>query len=102
MLETQLQSQTITNETTCVADSSTYQDFYVFVVQFLNGKYGVGTSNKPYLTIASINSGKHPLIKDKLTIHRVVGVKEQTEDRNLINTVKRISERAGIKNTIAL
>jgi len=95
MLETQTQSQTITNQTT-------YQDYYVYVVQFLNGKYGVGTSNKPYLTIASINSGKHPLIKEKLTIHRVVGVKEQREDRNLINTVKRISERAGIKNTIAL
>jgi hypothetical protein len=75
---------------------------FTYVVQFNNGRYGVGTSNNPARTIASINSGKHELIKEKLSVNRVVGIKPQTSECNLITTVASLSKIAGDHNVMAL
>ena len=93
-----LQTQLVDNKV--VRQSSTHK--FVYVIQFVNGKYGIGTANNPARTIASINSGRHSLIKEKLSVFRIVGIKEQTPERNLITTVQNISARAGENNVIAL
>ena len=85
-----------------VVNNSNHTHEYLFVVQFNNGRYGVGSSNNPARTIASINSGKHELIKEKLCVNRVVGIKPQTPECNLITTVSNLSKKAGDNNVIAL
>tara|TARA_R110002012_G_scaffold13903_1_gene58687 strand:- start:457 stop:738 length:282 start_codon:yes stop_codon:yes gene_type:complete len=92
-----LQTKTVDN---VVRQSSTHK--FVYVIQFNNGKYGCGSANNPARTIASINSGHHSLVKEKLSVFRIVGIKEITPDRNLITTVQSISARAGDNNVIAL
>ena len=87
---------------TRLTENTTTKHKFVYVIQLNNGKYCVGTSDKPYRCIAKINSGMHRMIPEKQTVYRVVGIKDQTEDRNLITTVKKISDKAGIENTITL
>ena len=75
---------------------------YVFVVQFKDGTYGVGTHTNPSKRIAAINSGHHPSVSKKLQVYRIVGVKPMDENRNTISTVQKLSNKVGAEKVIAL
>ena len=44
----------------------------------------MGQANNACKRIAAINSGAHPDIPKALQVYRVVGIKEQGEDRTLL------------------
>ena len=75
---------------------------YVFVAQLKNGKYIVGQSTNPSKRLCAINSGLNPSVPQKLMIHRIAGIKEVTEERNLILTFKKLEARLGKGQVIAV
>lgn len=67
----------------------------IFVLQLIDGRYCVGQADNACKRIAAINSGSHPDIPKALQVYRVVGIKEQNEDRTFVGVVKMMCERHG-------
>ncbi|WP_156957139.1 hypothetical protein [Synechococcus sp. KORDI-49] len=84
-----------TSSTTHQRQEKKYTADYVFVVQLHDGRFCIGQANNPAKRIASINSGYNSAIPQSLQVNRVVGIKEQNEERNLISVVKRFAETYG-------
>jgi hypothetical protein len=78
------------------------QQRYVFVLELLNGHIVVGSATNPCKRIAAINSGLCKAVPKSLQVHRVVGIKEQTQERNLVSVFKTFEERRGVGKVIAV
>ncbi len=79
-----------------------YKQAWVFVLQLVTGEYVVGTASNPSRRISSINSGMNKSIPNPLSVYRVVGVKEQTEERTLISVTKQLCERYGSERIVVV
>ena len=75
---------------------------YVFVCLLKDGRYLVGQGNNPSKWIAYINTGLHKSLPEPEQVKRVIGIKEQTEQRTLISVVNRFCKRYGLDNVIAV
>ena len=78
------------------------KDYFVFVIQLIDGTYAVGSASNPTKRIATINSGLNPQIKKPLQVAKVVGIKPVTEERNAISVFNQFSEHYGQKKVIAV
>jgi predicted GIY-YIG superfamily endonuclease len=83
-------------------NKKTYQQDFVFVLQQHNGTYIVGQANNPAKRIAAINSGQNPLIPEAMTIQRIVGIKDQTEQRTLVSVVRHFCKAYGDDKVICV
>ena len=79
-----------------------YKPDWIFVVQFIDGKFGVGQSANPSKRIAAINSGFNPACPQPLSVHRILGIKPQDKGRTFTGVVARFCENYGEDNVIAL
>ena len=75
---------------------------WIFVVQLNSGIYVVGQATNPSRRICSINSGYNRAVPEPLSIFRVVGIKKQTEERNLMSVTKQLCDRFGSDRVLAL
>ena len=83
-------------------DVKDYKPDWIFVIQFIDGKFGVGQSANPSKRIASINSGFNPAVPTPLSVYRIQGIKPQNESRTFAGVVARFCEKYGEDNVIAL
>ena len=88
--------------TTSATPRTDYKQEWLFVLQLNTGVYVVGTATNPSRRIAAINTGYNKAIPEPLSVYRVVGVKEQTEERTLISVVKNLCDRFGENRVIAV
>lgn len=98
-MHTQIFSEQIKSTVTQVKD---YKPDYIFVVQLHNGKFVVGQANNPTKRIASINSGYNKLVKGSLQVNRIIGIKEQNNERTFAGVVKTFCDRHGEDAVIAV
>ena len=96
--QTKVNHQTATTSPT----SANYKKAWVFVLQLNSGEYVVGTASNPSRRISSINSGMNKAIPEPLSVYRVVGVKEQTEERTLISVTKQLCDRYGSERILVV
>lgn len=90
------QTQTTTTE------QKSYKADYLFVVQLHDGTYVIGAANNPAKRISSINTGYNSAVPKSNQIHRIVGIKEQNEERTLISVVKKFCETYGENKVIVV
>jgi len=94
--------QTTTEQTISTTQAkSTYIPKWIFVLQLHSGEYVVGQSSNAARRIAMINGGANQAVKAN-TVNRIVGIKEQNEDRTFIGVVNSFCERKGEKNVITV
>lgn len=72
-----------------------YTADYVFVIQLKDGRYVVGQANNAAKRIAAINTGYCPSIPKSLQVKRIVGIKEQNEERTFISVVSKFANAYG-------
>jgi hypothetical protein len=99
--QTKVNQQTATPEQV-TSSSVSYKQAWVFVLQLTTGEYVVGTASNPSRRISSINSGMNKSIPVPLSVYRVVGVKEQTEERTLISVTKQLCDRYGSERILVV
>ncbi len=75
---------------------------YVFVCLLKDGRYVIGDADNPSKWIAYINSGLHKSIPEPRQVKKVIGIKEQTEQRTLPSVVNRFCKRYGLDKVIAV
>ena len=75
---------------------------FIFVLKLIDGKYVIGQASNPSRRIAAINSGHNRAIPKSLQVRAIVGIKRQTETRNLISVAKVFFDRKGIDNVITV
>lgn len=93
---------TFTDTPTTSVKVKSYRPDYVFVVQLHSGVFVIGQAHNPAKRIASINSGLNPSIKGSLQINRVIGVKEQSEERTFAGVVRKFCKQYGEDKVIAV
>ena len=79
-----------------------YIKSFIFVLQLIDGRYVVGQANNACKRIAAINSGAHPDIPKALQVFRVVGIKEQGEDRTFVGVVKKMCDKHGTDKVLCV
>ena len=79
-----------------------YIKSFIFVLQLMDGRYAVGQANNPCKRIAALNSGNHPDIPKALQVYRVVGIKEQNEDRTFCGVVKKMCDKHGTDKVLCV
>ena len=89
------------NTNTTIAESKNYIPRYIFVLQLHTGEFVVGHANNACRRIASLNSGCNPAVK-ALSVNRVVGIKEQNEERSLAAVVSKFCDTYGESRVIAI
>ena len=85
-----------------VATAAQTKQNWIFVCQLNSGIYVVGQATNPSRRICSINSGYNRAVPEPLSIFRVVGIKKQTEERNLMSVTKQLCDRFGSDRVLAL
>ena len=80
---------------------SDYIPKWIFVLQLHDGRYVVGQASNAARRIATINSGCNAAVKAN-SVNRIIGIKEQNEDRTFIGVVKSFCERKGENNVITV
>lgn len=82
--------------------NKSYIKSFIFVLQLIDGRYVVGQANNPCKRIAALNSGNHHDLPKALQVYRVVGIKEQGEDRTFIGVVKKMCDKHGTENVLCV
>ena len=93
------------NTTTTIAPvtiTSHDRPAYVFVCLLKDGRYLVGHADNPSMSIAYLNSGVNRALKEPRQVKKVIGIKEQTDQRTLPSVVNRFSKRYGLDKVIAV
>ena len=72
-----------------------YTADYIFVIQLFDGRYVIGQANNPCKRICSINSGYNSAVPKPLQVSRIIGIKEQNDERTLIGVVTKYAEHYG-------
>ena len=75
---------------------------YIYVCLLKDGRYLVGHANNPSESIAYINSGHNKALREPRQVKKVIGIKEQTDQRTLPSVVNRFSKRYGLDKVIAV
>ena len=75
---------------------------FIFVLELITGEIVVGSATNPCKRIAAINSGLNKAVPKSLMVHRIIGIKEQTEERNLVSVYKTFADRRGSNKVIAV
>lgn len=89
------------NQTTHIESNSSYIPKYIFVLLLHDGSFVIGHSNNTCRRIASLNSGCNPAVK-ALSVNRILGIKEQNEERTLTGVVSKFCETYGSTRVIAV
>lgn len=89
-------------QTTTQVRKKDYRPDYVFVAQLHDGRYIVGQASNPSRRLASINSGYHKLVRGSLQINRVIGIREQNEERSFAGVVNHFCAKFGNDQVIAV
>lgn len=76
--------------------------YYIFVLGQHDGTIVVGQAKNAAKAIASFNGGEHSMEKGYRTVQRVIGVKPETEERTLLSTAEKFSERFGSERVLVL
>ena len=97
-----MQTTTFETSTTQLGNSNKYVHAYVFVVQLIDGRFVIGSADNTAKRIARLNSGYVKGIPDKHQIHRIVGIKEQNPERNLIQTAKYFIDKYGQEKVVVI
>ena len=92
---------TATNPTKTVGVKS-YRPDYIFVIQLHDGRFVIGQCSNPSRRIASINSGINPAVKGTLQVNRIIGIKEQNDERTFAGVVKTFCQNYGEDKVIAV
>lgn len=92
----------LAENTTRSFQAKDYKPDWIFVIQFIDGKIGVGQSANPSKRIAAINSGFNPAVPTPLSVYRILGIKAQDKDRTFAGVVARFCENYAADNVIAL
>ena len=79
-----------------------YKQEWLFVLQLNSGVYVVGAATNPSRRIAAINTGYNKAIPEALSVYRIVGIKEQTDERTLISVTKQLCDRFGSDRVITV
>ena len=86
---------------TTQAKSKNYIPKWIFVLQLHSGEYVVGQANNAARRIAMINGGANQAVKAN-SVNRIVGIKEQNDERTFIGVVNTFCQRKGEKNVITV
>ena len=78
------------------------QPEFVFVLQLHDGTYVIGQANNCARRIAAINSGIIHGISKPLMVNRIIGIKDITDERNLMTVTKRFCDRYGDHKVITV
>ena len=97
-----MQSTVSTTSTTLKSKQKRYVADWVFVIQLHNGKFVIGSSNNPVKKIAAINTGFYRAVPKTLQVNRVIGIKEQNEERSLMSVTKKFCDKYGEDNVIVI
>jgi predicted GIY-YIG superfamily endonuclease len=81
---------------------NTYQPAFIFVLKQYDGTYVIGQANNASKRIAAINSGMNPAVPEAMTIDKIVGIKEQTDERNLVSVVRYFCKKYGDDKVICV
>ena len=95
MLSTSAYSTTQTVETS-------YVKSHIFVCLLNSGKFVIGQTNNASKSIAELNSGMYPQVPQILQVARVMGVKEQDEERTFAGTVAKFCNEYGSDKVISI
>ena len=90
-----------TQQTTTTNKTYTSRPDYIFVLQTYDGRIVVGQANNAAKRIAYINSGFNPALP-AMSIHSIIGVKEQNEERTYVGVVNKMIKRYGEHRVIAV
>ena len=74
----------------------------IFVVQLIDGRYVIGSSDNAAKRIARLNSGMCKEIPEKHQIQRIVGIKEQKEGRTLISVTNNFIDKFGQSKVVVI
>ena len=88
-------------QTTTTTRAENYIPKWIFVLQLHNGCYVVGHANNAARRISNINSGCNPAVKS-LSVNRIIGIKEQNEERTLAGVVSKFCEKYGADRVITV
>ena len=98
MQAVQFQNTTTTSK---IEKNGSYVPAYIFVLQLHTGEFVIGHANNVCRRIASINSGCNSSVK-ALSVNRVVGIREQNEERTLAGVVSKFCDTYGASRVIAI
>ena len=93
---------TVQSNSTIKKSNNKYTADYLFVVQLHDGRYVIGASNNPGKTIASLNTGYYNAVPKSLQVNRIIGIKDQTEERRLMTVVSKFCSKYGDDNVIVI
>jgi len=79
-----------------------YQPNYIFVLLTHKGEFVVGSANNAARRIAALNSACNQALPEPLSINRIVGVKERTDQRTLISVAKKFIDKYGEDKVIVV
>ena len=97
-----LSAATVQNQTTTKKSNNKYTADYLFVVQLHNGKFVIGASDNPGKTIACLNTGYYNAVPRSLQVNRIIGIKDQNEERRLMTVVSKFCSKYGDDNVIVI
>ena len=90
-----------TNSTTTTSNTN-YLAKYIFAVQLHDGRFVIGASDRPGRTIANLNTGWYNAVPKALQVNNIIAIKDQNEDRRLMNVVAKFCAKYGDNNVIVI
>jgi len=97
-----MQTKTVETTSTIQSKQKRYVADWIFCIQLHNGKFVIGSSNNPVKKIAAINTGFYRAVPKSLQVNRVIGIKEQNEERSLMSVTKKFCDKYGDDNVIVI
>ena len=79
-------------QTTTTTRAENYVPKWIFCLQLNDGRYVIGHANNAARRISNINSGCNPAVKS-LSVNRIIGIKEQNEERTLAGVVAKFCDK---------
>lgn len=97
-----MHSSTLAKQTQAVVSTKTYRPDWIYICQLHDGRYAIGQASNPSKRISALNSACHPLVPKSLSVNRIIGIKEQNEERTFSGVVAKFCDRYGTENVLAL
>lgn len=78
------------------------RQLFVFILELKDGRIAVGQGTNPSKRISTINSGFNPCLPKPFYVSRIVGIKEVTDNRNIVSVCKQLIDVYGEELVIAV
>ena len=80
----------------------TYTKPYIFALMLVDGRIVIGQASNVAKRVCAINAGSNRAIPEPLQVYKLLGVREQNEQRTLCSVVKHFCDKYGANKVIAV